>query len=157
MNRSSTEAILNGPALAPPPGTEPNFDNPDNLAHPKLAVLQLSIATLVVAMRLYTKLGVLRNILVEDCGWISAIKTQMDQQTNMSHSDWLVIAWLGFAGFHGIVFMMEALPMGIHQWDLTARRAIEHARVRIKSHMCTCRLRYEELQSLKLPLHSSFT
>lgn len=124
--------ILNGPALAPPPGINPNFDNPENLAHPELAVLQLIVATLVVAMRLYTKLGILRNMLAEDCEPLGAIETRKVQHTDMNYSDWLIIAWLGFAGFHVIVFTMEALPMGIHQWELTARRAIEHAKVRIK-------------------------
>ncbi|KAJ4984261.1 integral membrane protein [Stagonosporopsis vannaccii] len=124
------DAILNGPALAPPPGVKPNFDDPKDLSHPELAILQLLVATLVVAMRVYTKMGVLRNMLVEDCERLSAIiKTPKVQQTDMDHPDWLIIAWLGFAGFHGIVFMMEALPMGIHQWDLTARRAIEHAKL----------------------------
>jgi hypothetical protein len=41
----------------------------------------------------------------------------------------LIIAWLCFAGFHVIVFMFEALPLGVHQWDLTARKAMVHARV----------------------------
>lgn len=67
MNQSLIDAILDGPALAPPPGVKPNFSNPEDLSHPELAVLQLVVATLVVGMRLYTKLGVLRNMLVEDC------------------------------------------------------------------------------------------
>jgi hypothetical protein len=67
MNQSMIDAILDGPALAPPPGVRPNFENPDNLSHPELAWLQLIIATVVVVMRVYTKLGVVRNMLAEDC------------------------------------------------------------------------------------------
>ena len=67
MNQAVKDAILDGPALAPPPGVKPNFVNPSNLAHPELAVLQLAIATFVVVMRIYTKLGVLRKMQAEDC------------------------------------------------------------------------------------------
>lgn len=67
MNQSMIDAILDGPAMPPPPGVKPNFENPDNLSHPQLAWLQLSIATAVVAMRVYTKLGVMRKMLAEDC------------------------------------------------------------------------------------------
>jgi hypothetical protein len=67
MDQSSMELILNSPALAPPEGVVPNFDNPHNLRHPELAILQLTAATLVVGMRVYTKLCVIRNMLAEDC------------------------------------------------------------------------------------------
>lgn len=73
MKESVTDAILNGPALAPPPGVKANFDNPDNLSHPELAVLQLSVATVVVGLRIYTKLRVLRRMLAEDCEYIAWI------------------------------------------------------------------------------------
>jgi len=53
--------------MVSPPGVEPNFENPDNLSHPELAWLQLIIATVVVVMRVYTKLGVVRKMLAEDC------------------------------------------------------------------------------------------
>lgn len=53
------------------------------------------------------------------------------QHANNINQDWLIVAWFCFAGFHVLVFMFEELPLGVHQWDLTARRAIEHARVRL--------------------------
>lgn len=67
MSQSMIDAILDGPAMAPPPGVKSNFENPDNLSHPELAWLQLIIATVVVLMRVYTKLGVVRKMLAEDC------------------------------------------------------------------------------------------
>lgn len=67
MDQSTIDAILDGPAIAPPPGVKPNFEHPDNLSHPELAVLQLVVATVVVGMRVYTKLGVVRKMLAEDC------------------------------------------------------------------------------------------
>lgn len=67
MNQSMIDAILDGPAMAPPPGVKPNFEHPENLSHPELAWLQLIVATAVVVMRVYTKLGVVRKMLAEDC------------------------------------------------------------------------------------------
>lgn len=67
MKQSIVDAILDAPALAPPPGVTANFENPRNLSHPELAVLQLVVATAVVGMRVYTKLGVVRKMLAEDC------------------------------------------------------------------------------------------
>ncbi|KAH6637888.1 hypothetical protein C7974DRAFT_451058 [Boeremia exigua] len=109
MNKATLEKFLNAPALEPPPGVKPNFKNPDNLSHPELAVLQLTITTLVVWMRIFTKIRVLKRVLAEDY--------------------WLIIAWICFVAFHVIVFMFEALPLGVHQWDLTVRRAIVHAKM----------------------------
>ena len=78
MNQAVKDAILDGPALAPPPGVKPNFVNPDNLAHPGLEVLQLTIATLVVLMRIYTKLGVLRKMQAEDCEYLFSMSRKLE-------------------------------------------------------------------------------
>jgi hypothetical protein len=59
--------ILDLPALAPPEGVVPNFENPESLRHPELAVIQFTAATLVVAIRIYTKYFIVRKMLVEDC------------------------------------------------------------------------------------------
>lgn len=67
MNQSMIDAILDEPAMEPPPGVQSNFENPANLSHPELAWLQLIISTAVVVMRVYTKLGVVRKMLAEDC------------------------------------------------------------------------------------------
>lgn len=72
MDQSTIDAILDGPAIAPPPGVKPNFEHPDNLSHPELAVLQLVVATAVVGMRVYTKLGVVKIMLAEDCVYLHA-------------------------------------------------------------------------------------
>jgi hypothetical protein len=59
--------IMDLPALAPPEGVVSNFDNPDNLSQPELAVLQLIVATLAVIVRIFTKHFIVRKMLVEDC------------------------------------------------------------------------------------------
>lgn len=67
MDPALINAILDGPALAPPKGVVPNFENPQNLRNPELAVLQLAAATVVVALRVYTKMVVVGKMLTEDC------------------------------------------------------------------------------------------
>lgn len=62
-----SEAFLDFPALAPPPGVTPQFDNPPSLRAPGLAVLQLTVATLFVGMRFHTKHFVVKKVLPEDC------------------------------------------------------------------------------------------
>ena len=59
--------FLDSPALAPPPGVTPNFENPESLRQPELAVVQLILVTLVVCMRLFTKKVVVKKMLAEDC------------------------------------------------------------------------------------------
>ncbi|KAF1840581.1 P-loop containing nucleoside triphosphate hydrolase protein [Cucurbitaria berberidis CBS 394.84] len=67
LSAIDTEALLDLPALAPPPGVTPNFKNPRNLSAPALAMLQLMLTSLVVGMRLYTKKFIVKKMLAEDC------------------------------------------------------------------------------------------
>lgn len=67
MSQALIDAILDGPALAPPPGVKSNFVDPKSLSHPEWVWLQLVVTTVVVAMRVYTKLGVVGKMLAEDC------------------------------------------------------------------------------------------
>lgn len=62
------EAILNGPALKPPPGVESNFDDPQNqnvIPHAVIPICLL-LATLAILLRTYTKFFLLRRINVDD-------------------------------------------------------------------------------------------
>lgn len=59
--------FLDSPASAPPPGVIADLENPETLRAPGLAVLQLILATFVVAVRLYTKKYVVKRMLAEDC------------------------------------------------------------------------------------------
>lgn len=61
------EAMLNMPALKPPPGVQPNFTNPSNLRNDPLTISLLLISTIVVWIRLYTKIHVTKKMLLEDC------------------------------------------------------------------------------------------
>ena len=63
------QALLNGPAMAPPPNTEPNFDDPKNLFKWFILTIALCVtfSTVAVAIRIYTKLRIIHSIGVEDC------------------------------------------------------------------------------------------
>lgn len=63
------QKLLNGPALAPPPGVIPNFVNPDNafVSYVVTVVLCVSTSTLVFWMRMYTKIYILQRLGWEDC------------------------------------------------------------------------------------------
>lgn len=38
-----------------------------------------------------------------------------------------------FGLFHGLVFELEELPLGIHQYDLKIEQALKHAKVGLSS------------------------
>lgn len=63
------QALLDGPALAPPAGVVSNFDNPPNnngLAQGVIATC-ITVATLCLVARVYTKLFCVRKFKLEDC------------------------------------------------------------------------------------------
>ncbi len=66
-------------ALPPPPGITPNFTNPYSIAEGLIAVgiLCLTLTSLTTAMRIYTKLYIIKVHGWEDCRWKS-IQYDMD-------------------------------------------------------------------------------
>ena len=60
---------LDGPALAPPPGVTPNFVNPPSFFTFSVVVVTLCLlfSTLAICMRMYTKLYIIRRVVLEDC------------------------------------------------------------------------------------------
>lgn len=66
--QAELEALLNGPAGAPPPGIRPNFDNPPNLdivVHLSFAIC-ITFSGLAVLIRIYTRYVLLRSIGYDD-------------------------------------------------------------------------------------------
>lgn len=63
------QATLNGPAMVPPPGVIPNFVDPPSLRHAAttMLALYLVLSMIVVLMRMYTKIFILRQMASEDC------------------------------------------------------------------------------------------
>ncbi|KAI1260527.1 hypothetical protein F5Y18DRAFT_404937 [Xylariaceae sp. FL1019] len=71
------EAILEGPALAPPPGVIPNLENPRNYNAITIAAdsICITITIIFVAIRAYVKLCCLKKIHLEDVIMIPALGT----------------------------------------------------------------------------------
>ncbi|KAI9930819.1 hypothetical protein MW887_011577 [Aspergillus wentii] len=71
------------PAAPPPPGVTPNFDNPDGSEYEiySISIALCSTATVVLLLRLYTRVAILRGLSSDDlccvmgqiCAWIFAI------------------------------------------------------------------------------------
>lgn len=57
------------PGLKPPPGVTPNFVNPDNYQGSIIAIIVICLtpATIVTAVRVYTKLVIIKSFGLEDC------------------------------------------------------------------------------------------
>ena len=69
MAKADFQALLEGPAGLPPKDTTPNFANPPNLEmiFDSTLALCLIAATIVVCIRLYSKVFLIRIIVCEDC------------------------------------------------------------------------------------------
>lgn len=83
-------------AIPPPPGFTSNFVNPPSKASWGIVTqaLCLTLATLLVAMRLYTKLKVLRNPGWDDCELHILQETLLSRLTNGQDTSFL--AWVSF-------------------------------------------------------------
>lgn len=66
---SEQELILTGPALQPPPGVVPNFQDPDNKDDVARAILAAGLVatSLAVFVRAYSKLICMKQVEIEDC------------------------------------------------------------------------------------------
>lgn len=66
---ATLEQLLEGPGLEPPPGVLPNFVHPQSQTGANLAcnILCLTLATICVAIRLYTRFVITHSHGWEDC------------------------------------------------------------------------------------------
>lgn len=87
------DAILNMPALAPPPGVVPNFIDPPTNRPVMLGVCisMFVIMTLAVAIRTYTKLALMKRLALEDCEFESAFAARF----LTIDVDLIISAWVG--------------------------------------------------------------
>ncbi|KAI0860612.1 hypothetical protein F4860DRAFT_198925 [Xylaria cubensis] len=101
------EALLNGPALAPPPGHTPNFVNPPNLSVLTRGVIGLSFG--------------ICSILI-----LGRICVTLESRKRLYLSDTILL--FGFATFiaHGAFILDSTSHVGylIHQWDVRLKDAI---------------------------------
>ncbi|KAI1367846.1 hypothetical protein F5Y08DRAFT_297148 [Xylaria arbuscula] len=101
------DAILNLPGLVPPRGVVPKFDNPPNQNGLAIAVVALcaSISTILVSVRLYTRLF---------CG----LRPKLEDYLGL-------LAFLAYiASTYAISAMIHDAGFFIHQWNLHIRDAV---------------------------------
>ncbi|KFA60712.1 hypothetical protein S40285_09184 [Stachybotrys chlorohalonatus IBT 40285] len=129
------EMILSGPALMPPNGTLPNFENPSNQNDMSTAVLTATIviATVAVILRAYCKTFVYRKVEPEDglvlLGWAFFIAFSyccyrmiggtgfFVHQWNVPVRDMTEILWLINMGTNFYAVSIACLKIGIlHEW-----------------------------------------
>lgn len=69
MSTKMRQIILDAPAMQPPPGMTPNFNDPPNLQHGVILTLALctTLSTLTVMLRICTKLFIVRQTTIDDC------------------------------------------------------------------------------------------
>ncbi|KAI1414128.1 hypothetical protein F5Y13DRAFT_179104 [Hypoxylon sp. FL1857] len=102
------QAALDGPALAPPPGVTPQFDNPPNnngLAHGVIAAC-VTVATVCLLIRGYARLVLFKQLKPEDYMIVVAYGTY--------------IAWTVFS-----LLLSKTPGYFVHQWDLHLRDMID--------------------------------
>ncbi|KAI0532707.1 hypothetical protein GGR58DRAFT_489199 [Xylaria digitata] len=108
LPKEQQEALLAGPALAPPQGIVANFDNPPNqngIAHATFAIC-LFFATFSFLVRMYARLLGLRSVKLEDG-----------------------LTFVAYATYIGYIYCCYRLMIEygyfIHQWDLHLGDLIE--------------------------------
>ncbi|KAI1129109.1 hypothetical protein F5Y10DRAFT_159979 [Nemania abortiva] len=75
LSPAEQEAILNGPGMVPPEGVTPDFSRPGNRPDVAIAVsvVCLTLVTLVVSIRAYSRLFIVKSMRLEDYLGIAAI------------------------------------------------------------------------------------
>ena len=71
QTQAALRTLLEGPAMSPPVGVVPNFEDPANLDVYVTLTITLCVAfsTVAVVLRMYTKVFILRVLAWEDCGF----------------------------------------------------------------------------------------
>ncbi|KAF2752842.1 hypothetical protein EJ05DRAFT_515306 [Pseudovirgaria hyperparasitica] len=98
--------MLEGPALAPPPGVVPNFVNPPDLTEVFVGttIVCIVIATFLVFARIYTKLAIIRRATWDD--WI------------------LLLGWSTFILMNAFSCAFAFHGAGRHQWNVQLKNMI---------------------------------
>jgi hypothetical protein len=65
------QTIMDHPAMEPPEGVQPNFEDPPN--HNELGFATVTpaftVAAIVVLLRVYAKVRIIKRLDLEDCMW----------------------------------------------------------------------------------------
>ena len=89
MSAGIPDEILNGPALLPPEGITPNFEDPGANNVPGYAIIStcLILASIAISVRLYTQVFRLRKLHIEDCEF-NTVPTQISRYSTHTIKFW---------------------------------------------------------------------
>ena len=116
------QVLLDGPAMVPPSGIEPNFANPENETRYFVltVVLTIAVSTFAFLMRVYTKTCLIRKVGWEDCMLrFSHILTEI-----LTAADTLILGYLLFIGYCVPTSLLIKAGGGVHQWDIQVKALI---------------------------------
>lgn len=101
--QDQVQALLDGPAGMPPPGLIPNFDSPSKLNPSAVAIIIfcMTLATIAVAIRIYTKICLFKSLMYEDYA--------------------ILLAWVGEVGLFALSMLDLEDNGGKHMWNIQLR------------------------------------
>ncbi|KAL9611562.1 MAG: hypothetical protein Q9167_003809 [Letrouitia subvulpina] len=102
---------MKGPGLKPPTGVVPNFVNPfsrQDYGFLELG-LCLGLSTVLIGVRAYTKLAIVKSVGREDCI--------------------LFLTWLVFVAYCTLGFLAMRYGGGMHQWDVRLAHVVKFGQV----------------------------
>ncbi|KAK5988317.1 hypothetical protein PT974_12467 [Cladobotryum mycophilum] len=112
LTPAQQEATMNGPALTPPHGVEPNFDHPSNMNAGAQAIISICfiVTTLLVVIRFWVRILMNKHL-----------------------KDWRVEDFLMFFAYGlyvGIVYILYRMTINlgffVHQWDVQWKNMSEY-------------------------------
>ncbi len=91
LSPEQLQQLLDGPAGTPPDGVIPNLNNPSNLDTYVILTISvcMTLATVAVLLRMYTKILITRSLAYEDCKWLCSIFVMI-----VIFVDVIVLAWV---------------------------------------------------------------
>ena len=91
MSPEQLQRLLSGPAGTPPVGVIPNFNDPANLDTYVILTITvcMTLATVVVLLRMYTKIFITRSLANEDCKLLCSASAMI-----LKPLDVIVLAWV---------------------------------------------------------------
>lgn len=106
---SAAVPLTEVPALAPPAGVTPNFNNPYSILNSLIAgdTLCLTLATISITIRLYTKFFLLKTHGLDDYTMFAA--------------------WVVLVAYCGLQYKTSKYGSGVHQWDVPATNLVHWA------------------------------
>ncbi|KAK6949036.1 hypothetical protein Daesc_009108 [Daldinia eschscholtzii] len=110
LSPADQQAVLNGPALAPPDGMLSNFVNPPNQTTMAFSATTLCLvaSSLAVIIRLYSRFLCTRTPAIED-------------------SDLVVAAFGTYVGYIYVTYwLLDIIGFFVHQWDIRVKDMTTH-------------------------------